>query len=125
MSADRSEFAPSRTNESAFGIGHMPADLRVSVELRGLEPLTFSLRTRRATNCATAPERRVSDAVKKVALRARRSTSATRVDQEPTARCASVSSAAASRAAAASSTSRESATERPELQLPGSLRSMV
>ena len=26
------------------------------VELRGFEPLTFSLRTRRATNCATAPE---------------------------------------------------------------------
>ncbi len=28
------------------------------VELRGLEPLTFSLRTRRATNCATAPDPR-------------------------------------------------------------------
>ena len=28
---------------------------RVLVELRGIEPLTFSLRTRRATNCATAP----------------------------------------------------------------------
>ena len=26
------------------------------VELRGLEPLTFSLRTRRATNCAIAPQ---------------------------------------------------------------------
>jgi Protein of unknown function (DUF3263) len=26
-----------------------------TVELRGFEPLTFSLRTRRATNCATAP----------------------------------------------------------------------
>ena len=26
------------------------------MELRGLEPLTFSLRTRRATNCATAPD---------------------------------------------------------------------
>jgi len=25
------------------------------VELRGFEPLTFSLRTRRATNCAIAP----------------------------------------------------------------------
>jgi hypothetical protein len=25
------------------------------VELRGIEPLTFSMRTRRATNCATAP----------------------------------------------------------------------
>src|SRR6476659_7277987 len=29
--------------------------LLASVELRGFEPLTFSLRTRRATNCATAP----------------------------------------------------------------------
>jgi site-specific DNA recombinase len=28
------------------------------VELRGFEPLAFSLRTRRATNCATAPEAR-------------------------------------------------------------------
>ena len=27
----------------------------VLVELRGFEPLAFSLRTRRATNCATAP----------------------------------------------------------------------
>ena len=27
-----------------------------TVELRGLEPLTFSLRTRRATNCAIAPQ---------------------------------------------------------------------
>ena len=27
----------------------------VMVELRGIEPLTFSMRTRRATNCATAP----------------------------------------------------------------------
>ncbi len=26
-----------------------------SVELRGIEPLTFSMRTRRATNCAIAP----------------------------------------------------------------------
>src|ERR1700709_1554570 len=30
-------------------------DVRLWVELRGFEPLTFSLRTRRATNCATAP----------------------------------------------------------------------
>ena len=27
------------------------------VELRGIEPLTFSMRTRRATNCAIAPDR--------------------------------------------------------------------
>lgn len=31
------------------------ADPSGLVELRGFEPLTFSLRTRRATNCATAP----------------------------------------------------------------------
>ena len=31
--------------------------VRMVVELRGFEPLTFSLRTRRATNCATAPVR--------------------------------------------------------------------
>ena len=31
------------------------SDLGLVVELRGFEPLTFSLRTRRATNCATAP----------------------------------------------------------------------
>ena len=35
------------------------------VELRGFEPLTFSLRTRRATNCATAPSRRRTDARRK------------------------------------------------------------
>jgi hypothetical protein len=28
------------------------------VELRGVEPLTYSMRTSRATNCATAPVRR-------------------------------------------------------------------
>ena len=31
-----------------------------SVELRGFEPLTFSLRTRRATNCAIAPQAKTS-----------------------------------------------------------------
>ena len=31
------------------------------VELRGFEPLAFSLRTRRATNCATAPKCEVND----------------------------------------------------------------
>jgi hypothetical protein len=31
------------------------------VELRGLEPLTFSLRTRRATGCAIAPRIGVAD----------------------------------------------------------------
>ena len=32
-------------------------DLRFSVELRGFEPLTYSMRTSRATNCAIAPDR--------------------------------------------------------------------
>ena len=40
------------------------------VELRGFEPLTFSLRTRRATNCATAPVRLLS-ASRNVSTRAR------------------------------------------------------
>lgn len=35
----------------------MPQGISLFVELRGIEPLTFSLRTRRATNCATAPNR--------------------------------------------------------------------
>ena len=34
----------------------------IVVELRGFEPLTFSLRTRRATNCATAPRASRRDA---------------------------------------------------------------
>ena len=34
------------------------------VELRGFEPLTFSLRTRRATNCATAPSAWETEAVR-------------------------------------------------------------
>ena len=33
------------------------ASKAMMVELRGIEPLTFSMRTRRATNCATAPRR--------------------------------------------------------------------
>ena len=32
------------------------------VELRGIEPLTSSMRTKRATNCATAPCHRLSGA---------------------------------------------------------------
>jgi site-specific DNA recombinase len=31
--------------------------LRSVVELRGFEPLTYSMRTSRATNCAIAPDR--------------------------------------------------------------------
>lgn len=34
---------------------HQCCDLHIMVELRGIEPLTFSMRTRRATNCAIAP----------------------------------------------------------------------
>lgn len=41
-------------SRSAQGKGCPPSTL---VELRGFEPLTFSMRTRRATNCATAPVR--------------------------------------------------------------------
>ena len=48
-----------------------------------------------------------------------------RIRQEPTARWSSCSVATSSSAAAAASTSLESASERPEVQVPGSLRSMV
>jgi hypothetical protein len=41
---------------TAKGLMERP-DLRKLVELRGIEPLTFSMRTRRATNCAIAPDR--------------------------------------------------------------------
>lgn len=34
------------------------------VELRGIEPLTFSMRTRRATNCATAPRLKLHERIK-------------------------------------------------------------
>ena len=37
-----------------------------SVELRGIEPLTYSMRTSRATNCAIAPGDR--DAIDRVPL---------------------------------------------------------
>ena len=45
-----------RTAESGTQTGNV-AGLKndLLVELRGIEPLTFSMRTRRATNCATAP----------------------------------------------------------------------
>lgn len=48
-----------------------------------------------------------------------------RISQEPTARWSSCSVATSSSAAAVASTSLESASERPELHVPGSLRSMV
>ncbi len=40
---------------SAFTLAH-GFSKTLLVELRGLEPLTFSMRTRRATSCATAPQ---------------------------------------------------------------------
>ena len=47
---DSPPYPPERTN------GLVKAHIE-AVELRGLEPLTFSLRTRRATDCAIAPDR--------------------------------------------------------------------
>lgn len=52
----RADFGPICHSESSVRISDVVADQQV-VELRGFEPLTFSLRTRRATNCATAPSR--------------------------------------------------------------------
>ncbi len=49
--AENADKARTTTNDSV-GKG---SSLVRRVELRGIEPLTFSLRTRRATNCATAP----------------------------------------------------------------------
>ena len=59
----RAEDAALNTNEAPTGENSL---VRASnegvramtnlVELRGIEPLTFSMRTRRATNCATAPK---------------------------------------------------------------------
>ena len=56
------EKAAIQLNEPFAALTPTPAstDVRCSstseiVELRGFEPLTFSLRTRRATNCAIAP----------------------------------------------------------------------
>jgi hypothetical protein len=95
-----------------------------SVELRGFEPLTFSLRTRRATNCATAPLR----------LRNRREQKRyhlirTGLNQDPTARCCSTSTSgtvsSAASAAAVSATRAASSAVRPDVQVPGSSRSIV
>jgi site-specific DNA recombinase len=46
----RNEHTPREMDLSGRGVNE-----HVLVELRGIEPLTFSMRTRRATNCATAP----------------------------------------------------------------------
>ena len=95
------------------------------VELRGFEPLTFSLRTRRATNCATAPERRSNRReTKRYHPRERLPN---RPRQEPTARRGGLHGLAlpgllGSAAWAAISVS---AAVCPEVQVPGSPRSMV
>ena len=44
-----------------FSVSHLVRACYWMVELRGLEPLTFSLRTRRATSCAIAPRIGVAD----------------------------------------------------------------
>jgi site-specific DNA recombinase len=43
------------TDLLAWSVVDQGSSKAVLVELRGIEPLTFSMRTRRATNCATAP----------------------------------------------------------------------
>jgi hypothetical protein len=54
--ADRLNSAIRRAANGSRGLGHFNGpDLPKMVELRGIEPLTFSMRTRRATNCAIAP----------------------------------------------------------------------
>lgn len=46
---------PSKTEHDTLQHGSYTRYITL-VELRGFEPLTFSLRTRRATNCAIAPD---------------------------------------------------------------------
>jgi hypothetical protein len=67
------------------------------VELRGFEPLASSLRTRRATNCATAPGRACCLATQNIntpalTLRNRPRTTTRARDQSPTALRTSISS---------------------------------
>src|SRR5660397_49491 len=54
------------------GAGPSRRTTHLVVELRGFEPLTFSLRTRRATNCATAPQAEIRLAPGPTRLRNRR-----------------------------------------------------
>ncbi len=106
--------------------------VRRMVELRGFEPLTFSLRTRRATNCATAPERqdhpgavgKDTTLVGPLRIRGRPTSSG----QEPTARAPSVPCSpfrVSACAAWASAAIWASSAVRPDVQVPGSPRSMV
>ena len=81
---------PSQSAESALSTrskGRFPALCAANrpfsrVELRGFDPLTFSLRTRRATNCATAPDAPLDDAVGNVSTSPRRAPN--RLRQLPT-----------------------------------------
>ncbi len=77
-----------------------------SVELRGFEPLTFSLRTRRATNCATAPCAREREGKVTTALPVARIGP---VGQAPATRRCSADSSTACAASADSAASRASA----------------
>ena len=101
---------------------------RVLVELRGFEPLTFSLRTRRATNCATAPGPASRPEARWETLapadRADRIGAHRPVDQLPTAR-SGVSSPSWRARSSASRTSAASASVRPEVHTPVASRSMV
>ena len=68
---DAAERTPVETNRKrrqldAHGVANvLSSNFALLVELRGFEPLTFSLRTRRATNCATAPSRRAPGGVER------------------------------------------------------------
>jgi hypothetical protein len=90
------------------------------VELRGFEPLTFSLRTRRATNCATAP---CTGRIRRGSEDTTHAGPARIGGQPPTTRCVEPSTGGP--AVAASATSALSAASRPELDTRGSARSMV
>jgi hypothetical protein len=50
-------WSPNDTSQISqwLSVSHLVRARLWMVELRGLEPLTFSLRTRRATDCAIAP----------------------------------------------------------------------
>ena len=65
------------------------------VEHRGFEPLTFSLRTRRATNCANAPTTRLRYHIR--ATRATGATQSTRTSSAPDSSCSLATSSRAVR----------------------------
>ncbi len=49
------ENGPQPLNQRYTDSNHAIRTMTTLVELRGIEPLTYSMRTSRATNCATAP----------------------------------------------------------------------